>query len=106
MQFKLSALTALALTTLAVATPLRRDQCDTGSIQCCQSVQSPTSSAVSAIFALLGIDAQDVTALVGLTCSPVTVIGAGSNSCTAQPACCTDNSFHGLVALGCTPISL
>ncbi|KAF9564246.1 fungal hydrophobin [Agrocybe pediades] len=100
------ALQALAFSCLAAATPVRRDQCDTGTLQCCNSVQAADSTAVSTILALLGVNVQNVNALVGLTCSPITVIGAGSGSCTAQPACCTNNSFHGAVALGCTPISL
>ncbi|KDR84004.1 hypothetical protein GALMADRAFT_133382 [Galerina marginata CBS 339.88] len=108
MQFKLSIFASIALATLAAATPARRNpsQCDTGSLQCCDSVQQADSAAASKILALLGITVQDVTALVGLTCTPITVIGAGSDSCTAQPVCCTDNSFHGVVALGCSPINL
>ncbi|KAF9569275.1 fungal hydrophobin [Agrocybe pediades] len=106
MQFKLSAISAVALATLAVATPVRRAQCTTGTLNCCNSLQDATTSTVAALLGLLGIDASGVTAQVGVTCSPITVIGAGSDSCTAQPVCCTDNSFHGIVALGCSPISL
>ncbi|KAF9007183.1 fungal hydrophobin-domain-containing protein [Cyathus striatus] len=106
MQFKLSAVT-LALATLAAATPVARDnECTTGSLQCCSSVQSASSSIVSTLLGLLGIDLSGVTAQVGVTCSPISVVGVGGNSCTAQPACCTDNSFNGVVALGCTPINL
>ncbi|TFK35245.1 hydrophobin, partial [Crucibulum laeve] len=78
----------------------------TGTVQCCNSVQAASSTGVAALLGLLGIVVQDVTALVGLTCSPISVIGIGGNSCTAQTVCCEDNSFHGIVALGCTPISL
>ncbi|KAF4619456.1 hypothetical protein D9613_005292 [Agrocybe pediades] len=110
MQFKLSALTTLAVATLAVATPARRNepsgQCSTGELQCCNSVQAANSDAVSKILGLLGVVVQDVTALVGLNCSPISVIGVGGNSCTAQPVCCTDNSFNGLIAIGCTPINI
>ncbi|KAH9477480.1 sc3 hydrophobin [Psilocybe cubensis] len=116
MQFKL--VSALAFATLAAATvtPVRRggggsstipaSQCNTGDLQCCNSVQAGDSDAVSSILGLLGIVLQDVTALVGLNCSPLSVIGIGGNSCTAQPVCCTNNSFHGLVALGCTPVNI
>ncbi|KAF9007185.1 hydrophobin-315 [Cyathus striatus] len=105
MQFKLSAVT-LALATFAAATPVARDTCTTGSLQCCNSVQSASNSAVSKLLGLLGIDVSSVTALVGVTCSPISVVGVGGNSCTAQPACCTNNSFNGVVALGCTPINI
>ncbi|KAF8153772.1 fungal hydrophobin-domain-containing protein [Crassisporium funariophilum] len=111
MQFKV--LSALALVTLAAATPTRRtgeptpaSQCNTGDLQCCNSAQAANSAAASALLGLLGIVVQDVTAIVGITCSPITAIGVGGNSCSAQPVCCSNNSFHGVVALGCTPVNL
>ncbi|KAF8204755.1 hydrophobin-315 [Pholiota molesta] len=110
MQFKL-AFATLALATLAAANPLRRDsspsnQCNTGSLQCCNSVQSATSPSIATLLGLLGVVVQGITGQVGVTCSPITVIGASGTSCSEQPVCCTDNSFNGVVALGCTPINL
>ncbi|KAF8976316.1 hydrophobin, partial [Cyathus striatus] len=61
---------------------------------------------VGVLAALLSLDISDITAQVGLNCSPLSVIGAGGNSCTQQPVCCTGNNFNGLIALGCTPINL
>ncbi|KAF5364689.1 hypothetical protein D9758_005550 [Tetrapyrgos nigripes] len=106
MQFKF--ITVAAFATLAAATPVRRDQCDTGSLQCCQSVQdthNTHNNLVSGLLDLLDIVVGDITAPIGLTCSPITV-GVAGNSCTAQPVCCENNSFNGVVALGCTPINL
>ncbi|KAL9713316.1 Hydrophobin-3 [Leucoagaricus gongylophorus] len=80
-------------------------QCDTGPIQCCNQVQSSDSSVVSLLAGLLGIVLGPIEGLVGLSCSPLSVVG-GSNSCTAQPVCCTGNNFSGLLVLGCTPISI
>ncbi|KAF5362901.1 hypothetical protein D9758_007101 [Tetrapyrgos nigripes] len=98
------------LVTLAVATPVRRNepasQCNTAPVQCCNSVQPANSAAASKELALLGIVLQDVTALVGLGCSPISVIGVGGDSCSASPVCCENNSFKGLVALGCVPVDL
>ena len=88
MRFKPSVLATISFAFLAVATPLRRDQCDTGSLQCCQSVQEADSPAASKILALLGITVQDVTALVGVTCSPITVVGAGTTSWSVFPPLC------------------
>ncbi|KDR79959.1 hypothetical protein GALMADRAFT_242126 [Galerina marginata CBS 339.88] len=112
MQFN-KVLSTLALVTLAAATvaPVRRNdapasQCNTGDLQCCTSAQSASSTPVASLLALLGIDVGSVTGLVGLTCSPITVIGGAGNSCSAQPVCCTNNSFNGIVALGCTPVNL
>ncbi|TFK37342.1 hydrophobin, partial [Crucibulum laeve] len=80
----------------------------TGDLQCCNSTQDSQnlSSTVLGIFGLLGIDVSSITALVGVTCTPITVIGLGGNSCSAQAVCCSNNSFNGLVALGCTPVNL
>ncbi|THU91476.1 fungal hydrophobin [Dendrothele bispora CBS 962.96] len=109
MQFtRLATLATLA--TLAVATPTRRNepasQCNTGPVQCCNSVQSADSKSVAGLLSLLGIVVQDVNALVGVTCSPISVIGVGGDSCSANPVCCENNSFNGIVAIGCVPVDL
>ncbi|KAJ7584290.1 hypothetical protein C8J56DRAFT_1089844, partial [Mycena floridula] len=72
MQFKLSAIT-LALITLVVATPARRNDsppttCSTSGAQCC------SSPAVVTILKSLGIDVSSITTAVGLGCSPITVV--------------------------------
>jgi len=79
-------------------------QCNTGSTLCCNSTS--TAGAQSALLGLLGIVLQDVNALVGLGCSPISVIGAGGNSCSQQPVCCSNNNFNGIIAIGCTPINI
>ncbi|KAF8980739.1 fungal hydrophobin-domain-containing protein [Cyathus striatus] len=107
MQFKLSVVT-LALATLAAATPTSppASSCNTGSLQCCNSVQDANSPSIATLLGLLGVVIGSVTGQVGVTCSPISVIGVGGNSCTAQPVCCTGNSFNGVIALGCSPINL
>ncbi|KAF9461123.1 fungal hydrophobin-domain-containing protein [Collybia nuda] len=104
-----------ALPLLAAASAVPRtdspppvDQCNTGDIQCCNSVQSATnlSNPVALLLGLLGVVVGDITGLIGVTCSPLTIIGGGGSSCTAQPVCCTNNSFHGLISLGCSPINI
>ncbi|KAF8059849.1 hydrophobin-251 [Lyophyllum atratum] len=89
---------ALPLLTLA-------GQCNTGEVQCCNSLKNASDDNVSGLLGLIGVAVQDITAQVGLDCSPISVIAAGGNSCTAQPVCCTDNKFNGLVAVGCTPVN-
>ena len=45
------------------------------------------------LLGLLGIVVQGVDVLVGINCSPITVIGVGSGgSCSANVVCCQDNS--------------
>ncbi|KAF9057911.1 fungal hydrophobin-domain-containing protein [Panaeolus papilionaceus] len=110
MQFKLATLAAVSAASLAVASPTGgsspSNQCNTGELQCCNNVQAANSSSIAGLLGLLGIVVGDITGLVGVNCSPLSVIGIGGNSCTAQPVCCTNNSFNGLVALGCTPINI
>ncbi|KAI0048152.1 hydrophobin 2 [Auriscalpium vulgare] len=80
--------------------------CSTGDLQCCNSVEPASSASATKILGLLGIVLQDLSVIVGLTCDPITVIGVGSDSCSAQAVCCDNNSFKGVIALGCTPVDL
>ncbi|RPD53863.1 fungal hydrophobin [Lentinus tigrinus ALCF2SS1-7] len=102
---KLSTFSVVAI--LAVATTTLAQTCSTGPIQCCESVQKASDPSAAAILASIGVVVQDVNALVGLTCSPVTVIGVGTgDSCDAQTVCCENNSFGSLISIGCAPITL
>ncbi|KAJ3748112.1 hydrophobin 2 [Lentinula detonsa] len=109
MQLKLAFVPA-ALAILAVATPTTRNEpassCTTGPIQCCNTVEPASSSAAASILGLLGIVLQDLTVDVGLTCTPITVIGTSEGSCSAEAVCCEDNSHGGLISIGCAPVSL
>ncbi|KAF8810457.1 hydrophobin [Phlegmacium glaucopus] len=102
----------LALPLLATASVLPRNdppptnQCNSGSLQCCNSTSTASNPVTSLLLGLLGINVGSVTGLVGLTCSPLTIIGVSGTSCNQQAVCCTNNTFNGLVALGCTPINL
>ena len=78
---KLFAFSTLAI--LAVATPTTGGggsggSCSTGPIQCCNTATKASDPAAAALLALLGVVVQDLNVGVGLTCSPITVIGAGS----------------------------
>ncbi|KAI0777706.1 fungal hydrophobin [Trametes elegans] len=108
---RIATFTLGALPILAAATPLAPrggdGSCSTGSIQCCNSVEKAGSAAGAALLGLLGIVVQDVNVLLGVNCSPITVIGVGEGgSCSAQTVCCQDNSHGGLVSIGCLPVSL
>ncbi|ESK88564.1 hydrophobin 2 [Moniliophthora roreri MCA 2997] len=104
--YKLFTLAALASVVAAAPGGQSDSQCNTGPIQCCNSVQAADSTTVTTLAGLLGIVISDVTALVGLNCNPISVIGVGGNSCTQQPVCCTGNNFNGLIVVGCTPINV
>ncbi len=77
MQFQLATLVTLAVSALAAATPVRRASCSTGPVQCCNSVVPAKDASAAGLFGLLGVVIQDLTVDVGLTCSPITVIGVG-----------------------------
>ncbi|KIJ27926.1 hypothetical protein M422DRAFT_190367 [Sphaerobolus stellatus SS14] len=85
--------------------------CNLGEAYCCNSVgQANTLSGVSTVLTLLDIVLDPITAIVGLSCSPISVgifssAGGGAN-CAQQPVCCTNNSFNGLINIGCVPVSL
>ncbi|KAF8584250.1 hydrophobin-domain-containing protein [Ramaria rubella] len=82
-------------------------QCNTGPAQCCNSVNDATDPGTQALLGLLGVAVKDVTAQVGLGCTPISVIGLGQGAnCAQQPVCCTNNNFNGLINIGCSPISL
>lgn len=82
--------------------------CTSGTVQCCDSTESASDLSPSTVtlFGLLGVVVSDLTANVGVTCSPISVIGVGGTSCSSQTVCCENNSFNGVVALGCTPINV
>ncbi|KAF8888264.1 fungal hydrophobin [Infundibulicybe gibba] len=85
-------------------------QCNTGNLLCCNSAEDSNnpSAGTANLLGLLGIPLASVanTGLIGITCSPISIIGLGSGSCAAQPLCCQNNSFNGVIALGCHPINL
>ncbi|PBK84081.1 hydrophobin-domain-containing protein [Armillaria gallica] len=107
---RVSTITLLALPILATATAVvPRDgvACSaSGTAQCCATTQSPTSGIVQSLLGLLGIPIGSITDNVGLTCSPITVLGLGSTQCSNQVVCCYNNNFNGVIALGCTPINI
>ncbi|KAI1785645.1 fungal hydrophobin [Ganoderma leucocontextum] len=107
---RLAAVSALAFAVLAVAA----GDCNTGSMQCCNSVEDSKSVAGATLLstlveplATLGLNVQDVTGQIGLQCSPLSAVGVGaSNACSAKPVCCQNNNVGGLISIGCVPISL
>ncbi|KAL0573312.1 hypothetical protein V5O48_008633 [Marasmius crinis-equi] len=98
-----------AMTTLAVATTIAKrggggegggggDAPPTtcSGLQCCESVTTASDPSAAAALAAIGVIVGDVNALVGLNCSPITVIGGGSSGCSGSNTAvfCQDNS-HG-----------
>ncbi|KAJ7664983.1 hydrophobin 1 [Mycena rosella] len=107
---KLSVVVASALITLAAAIPNTArwstpPVTPPNSNQCCTSVQSSSSSAVSAVASLLGLDLSGLDIPIGLGCSPITVIG---NNCGGTTVTCDapEQAWGSLIAINCIPITL
>ncbi|KAI0766806.1 fungal hydrophobin [Irpex lacteus] len=110
---KFTAATLLALPLLAVATPMSLEArqsagtCDTGTLECCGMTISSTSDPANILAELLGIVLGPIEALLGLGCTPISVVGVGSGSeCSATPVCCNNNAVGGLISIGCVPVSV
>ncbi|THH11956.1 hypothetical protein EW146_g7870 [Bondarzewia mesenterica] len=65
-----------------------KNQCNTGPVHCCDTIEDASSENVSKYSGLLGdaLSVQGANVPVGLNCSPAAG-GSGAN-CAAQPACC------------------
>ncbi|KAJ7610404.1 hydrophobin [Roridomyces roridus] len=105
---KLSIVVTSVLITLAAASPWTTTISSVPpptSDQCCESVQSSDTSAASAVLALLGIDLNGLTVPVGLSCSPITVIG---NNCGGTTVTCDapDAEWNNAIAINCIPVTL
>ena len=75
---------AVATTLLVLAATVAANEpassCSTGPVQCCDSTSSTVTPAIAALFSLVGISAQNVAVPIGVTCSPITVVGVGSGA--------------------------
>ncbi|KAJ7469633.1 hydrophobin 2 [Mycena latifolia] len=102
---KLSVVVTSVLITLAAAIPTTTPPVTTpSSNQCCSSVQSSSSSAVGVVAALLGLNLSGLDVPIGLSCSPITVIG---NNCGGTEVTCDapEKEWNGLIAINCIPIT-
>ncbi|KAI0826594.1 fungal hydrophobin-domain-containing protein [Trametes gibbosa] len=98
--------TTTTVTVTAPAAAPTGSTCSTGPIQCCNSVQSASDPVSSLLLGLLGIVVDGLDVLLGLDCSPISVIGVGGGNCNANVVCCQNNNVGGLISIGCVPIIL
>ncbi|KAI0085273.1 hydrophobin, partial [Irpex rosettiformis] len=84
-------------------------QCNTGPVQCCDSVQPASSldSTLSSLLHSLDVVLDDVDTLIGSTCSPLSGLGLGlGGTCAGTTVCCNNNTYNGLINVGCVPVIL
>ncbi|KAF7290438.1 Hydrophobin 2 [Mycena chlorophos] len=95
-----------ALATVAVAVPNSTPTVTPpDSVQCCDSVVSSTSTVASLVAALVGLDLSGLNVPIGLSCSPITIVG---NNCGGTVVNCDSPTVeeHNLIAINCLPITL
>ncbi|KAF8134078.1 fungal hydrophobin [Mycena galopus ATCC 62051] len=105
---KLSVMVASMLITLAAAIPNGTPPppvTPPDTLMCCDSVVTSTSPAASVIEIVFGIDVTDLGVPIGLSCSPITVIG---NNCGSTTVICDapEAEWGGLFAINCLPVTL
>ncbi|KAL3958218.1 hypothetical protein ACCO45_006380 [Purpureocillium lilacinum] len=101
-----SLIVALTFVVAGMALPQTGGTCNSGSLQCCNSVQSSSSDNSGTLLSgLVPVNLQGLTGSVGLDCSPINVLGIGSSGCNQQTACCSGDTY-GTVTLACNPINL
>ncbi|KAF7290437.1 Hydrophobin 2 [Mycena chlorophos] len=105
MFFKLFAVFAVSAVAVALPGGTTPPVTSPTSNQCCSSIVPSTSGAASAVAALVGIDLTGLDVPIGLSCSPITVVG---NNCGGTTVVCDapEAEWHDLIAINCLPITL
>ncbi|VDC00126.1 unnamed protein product [Peniophora sp. CBMAI 1063] len=85
--------------------------CNTGELQCCNSVQDSSSKGITdlldeSLLSLLPLGFANSNTQVGVTCDPIVPEVGAASQCNQQTVCCDNTSFQGIIALGCMPINL
>ena len=74
-----AALAGFATLAAATPTPGGSSGSSSGTDLCCESTGNPsTNSGIASLLGLLGVVIQDLDVIVGIDCSPITVVGVGS----------------------------
>ncbi|KAF9039355.1 fungal hydrophobin [Panaeolus papilionaceus] len=90
----------------AVATPIE-NSCNSGAVQCCQTLNAPGSAEGTRLLGLVDVVLQNFSGQVGFQCNPITVIGVGSGAnCASQPVCCENVTTNQLIGVNCSPITV
>ncbi|KIY45479.1 fungal hydrophobin [Fistulina hepatica ATCC 64428] len=90
----------------STATSIPPSDCAVSNTQCCDTITTTSDPAVNVLLGLLGIVVNLVDVVVGLTCTPISILSGGNNGCSGEVVCCEDDNFNGLIDIGCTPINV
>ncbi|CAL1702800.1 unnamed protein product [Somion occarium] len=113
--FRLATLVTLTVALVATVSAVptypfsKRDQCNTGSVQCCNTIQPANAPEIAKLLGgILPIVIQGTNTPIGVTCTPFNIGGAGGGgNCAATPSCCkeTRDAHDGTtVGIDCSPI--
>ncbi|PVG02900.1 hydrophobin [Serendipita vermifera] len=98
------------LLTGAMASPTPTESqnkyCNVGQAQCCQQVKKSSDKSIKNLAGLVGVILPVEDVMVGLQCSPILNIVGTNSGCSANPVCCSNNNFNGLINVGCNSINL
>ncbi|TFY58305.1 hypothetical protein EVJ58_g6502 [Rhodofomes roseus] len=78
--------------------------CNSGPVQCCKTTESSgnLSDGTTSLLGVLGINVSDLANDIGLNCASL----VGGATCSSKTVCCQNNTFNGLIAIGCVPIDI
>ncbi|KAI9300641.1 hypothetical protein BJ944DRAFT_272720 [Cunninghamella echinulata] len=85
-------------------------KCNTGTAQCCNSLQSYNGydpKVLNNVITIFGGHIQDTfKGQWGFGCTSVGVFGAAGQSCSLQPQCCEQVQANAGLAWNCSPVSV
>ncbi|CAO3610071.1 unnamed protein product [Cunninghamella echinulata] len=86
------------------------NQCNTGPVQCCNSLQSYNGydpKVLNNVITIFGGHVQDTfKGQWGFGCTAVGVFGAGAQGCSTQPQCCQQVQSNAGFAWNCSPFNV
>jgi len=103
---KLAVLASLAIFAVATPTPNGAPVSSGPANLCCGQTQTAGSTAGLAGLGSIGVVIQDLTAIVGTDCSPITGVDVSGSSCTTDPVDCQQFFAHSLNGVNCSPIDI
>ncbi|KZT62042.1 hypothetical protein CALCODRAFT_490606 [Calocera cornea HHB12733] len=103
--------TADSRQTAAAVVPAKRNpvgDCNVAGQHCCNTTVSHNSTSASVIAGLLGSSLMPGDNLMmGLDCTPLAPLLSAGGQCTATTVCCSgDQTYNGLINVGCSPFEL
>ncbi|CDO70113.1 hypothetical protein BN946_scf184806.g40 [Trametes cinnabarina] len=98
--------TVASVALLAVATPHEKRWNTPTTTPATTKTITASDPLSTLLLGLLGIVIDGLDVVLGIQCSPISVIGVAGGDCDANVVCCQDNNVGGLISIGCIPVIL